>query len=110
MINKREHQENVIQQRVTLFNYENSAKEIVKSKDFVKYCINQKGEFIKAKVKNLVYKKFPDITNEERKMIYVEIVETPDKYRGIIMENIEEKTGEQTLPDSNKEVLNGSKK
>ena len=77
---KAAHQEMVIQQKVSAFDFETKARELTDSDEFVAECVSSEGTPVKGKIKNFIYKHFPDITNEERKMIYVELTDTLDKY------------------------------
>lgn len=74
MIMKTEHQEKVKKQQITGFNFEIHAEDIKKNiKDFEVMKKDGLMRLYKQKVKNYIYKKFPDITNEERHLIYDEI-------------------------------------
>ena len=72
MLLKRHHQQKAIDQQLTSFNFKDASIKLRKLKDF-EACTNPNGILNKQKLKNLIYIKFPDVTNEERKMIYGEL-------------------------------------
>lgn len=87
MVHKKAHQEKAKRQELTGFDFKKHANALMKSDSF-KDCINyDNGKLKKQLVKNLVYLNFPDVTNEERKMIYNECVFT---YKFEDFEEIEE--------------------
>lgn len=79
---KSEHQEKVIQQQLTGFDFEHKAKELMeKHKEFISgNCITKSGNLDKSLIRNLIYKEMPDVTNDERKMVFIEITCNQDKY------------------------------
>lgn len=75
MVLKRIHQAHAQARNLTGgFDFRNEAKFIRKSKEYLDNCLDDDGSVIKAKVKNLVREKYPDLTNDERSMIYTEII------------------------------------
>ena len=56
------------EQMLTGFNFQKEAERLMKDDNFKK-CFKE-GLIIKSQVKNFVYLNYPDITNDERKMIY----------------------------------------
>lgn len=72
MVGKRLHQEKALKQELTGFNFKKHAVDLMRL-DAFEECILMNGKINKGKVKSMVYTKFPDITNNERKMIYDEV-------------------------------------
>ena len=78
MTHKKVHQERAKKQELTGFDFKKHSNALMKSNEF-RGCIDfDRGKLKKQLVKNLVYLKFPDVTNEERKMIYSECTFTFD--------------------------------
>lgn len=69
---KRIHQQKAIDQQLTGFDFK---RESINVKNNIKYdlCFVN-GKLSKPKLKNLIYELYPDITNQERNMIYVEMI------------------------------------
>jgi hypothetical protein len=90
---KSEHQEKVIQQQTTGFDFIKQAEGIIiKYKDDILSggFINSKGTLSNALFRNLIYKDMPDITNDERKMILVELISNEDKYIKLLTQSFNE--------------------
>jgi len=84
---KSEHQEKVIQQQITGFDFEKSAMNLfAKYKDeiFKGGYINSSGNISSSMLRNLIYKEMPDVTNEERKMVLIEITNNCGKYLDLL--------------------------
>lgn len=80
MILKRKHQAQATARQLTGgFDFKNESQFILKSSRYTHNCL-EGGVVIKSKVKNLVRELYPDLTNEERSMIYTEVI-YPDKMK-----------------------------
>lgn len=73
---KQEHEQKAMKQILTGYDFEIKAKDVMKCKEFLEICVKTKEGITidKGKLKNLIYKQMPDNTNEERQMVYREIV------------------------------------
>jgi hypothetical protein len=80
MVLKANHQEQALQQALTGFDYESRAKRISMQEGFREECYTESGKPNRGKIKNFIAKHEPDITNEERRMLYAELAESPEKY------------------------------
>lgn len=74
MQSKSHHQERVIDGTVGQFDFVTYTKEIMSSEDFnfLEY-LTDRGKANKPKIKNLVYKHYPNVTHEERRMVSTEL-------------------------------------
>jgi hypothetical protein len=79
MIDKREHQQKAIERTLTGFNFHQEAVHIMKSEDYDK-CLDYDAKLIKGKLRNIIYMKYPDNTNSERKMIFDEVIYMHTKF------------------------------
>lgn len=69
---KEEHQQRALQQNLTGFDFKEESKKIKSSLEYKDCFINDKLN--RGKLKNLVYEKLPDVTKEERSMVYNELI------------------------------------
>jgi len=75
MVRKIEHQHNVMEGHASGFNFENHAKELMARDEFMQKIISDVGKLKRPVLKFEVYREFPDVTKDERNMIYNYIVE-----------------------------------
>jgi hypothetical protein len=81
MIHKSVHQERVIEQQVTAFDFERHAKDLFKKyKNKSNAYMTPKGKIDKPRVKNIILKEFSDITNQERASIQAEFIAMLEKH------------------------------
>jgi hypothetical protein len=98
---KSDHQDAAIKQEITGFNFEKKAKELASEKEFVEGCFNEDGKLLKGKLRNFIYKKLPDVTNEERRMVFYELSEDLEKYVKDVIKDID--TGKENVKESETE-------
>lgn len=73
---KQQHEENVIGQRVSMVNIDDRAISVIKSnefKEFLNISIDEGRTLTKSQIRLFVYKKYPDLTVDERDMIVTQI-------------------------------------
>jgi len=75
MFLKDEHEKKVIKQQVTGFDFEERANRILKNKKIIE-AVFDGVKINRQLLKNIIYKIYPDITNDNRKMIYTHIINT----------------------------------
>jgi len=65
----------LIKQQVTGFDFEERANRILKNKKIIE-AVFDGVKINRQLLKNIIYKIYPDITNDNRKMIYTHIINT----------------------------------